>query len=441
MRAEGGGWRRRYCHSEGALATEESRFQWQRVRICRRLRRLVRNLLNCLILLTATEAAVAQDYAALRERLVADEIEAAGVTNPRVLDAMRSTPRHEFVPASFRQHAYLDAALPIGNKQTISPPFVVAYMTEQLDPQPTDRVLEIGAGSGYQAAVLSPLVDQVFTIEIVKRLGQRAARTLRRLGYENVHVKIGDGYQGWPVHAPFDKIIVTCSPEHVPTPLVEQLAEGGQMIIPVGERYRQNLYRLTKRDGQLQREALQATLFVPMTGTAEESRQRLPDATRPSVFNGNFEQEVPGQQSLPAGWHYLRQARVETSPEAVEGQRFLRLANQTPGKATRALQGLAIDGRKVSKLHAQLRVRSSNVAAGPGAEQLPTAVVTFYDQRRAVIDSQALGPWQGTFPWTLASKQIDVPLAAREAILRLTLQGATGQLDIDDFRLHATAGD
>src|SRR5207237_3833146 len=135
-----------------------------------------------------------------------------GITNSRVIEAMRTTPRHEFIPARLIDRAYLDMSLPIGEHQTITPPMLVAYMTEQLRPQPTDRVLEIGTGSGYQAAVLSPLVKEVYTIEIVKPLGQRAERTLKRLGYANVHVKIGDGYEGWPEQAPFDKIIVTCSP-------------------------------------------------------------------------------------------------------------------------------------------------------------------------------------------------------------------------------------
>ncbi len=151
---------------------------------------------------------------------------------------MRDTPRHEFVPRDQQKNAYFDMSLPIGDEQTISGPFVVAYMTEQLDPQPADKVLEIGTGSGYQAAVLSPLVKDVYTIEIVEPLGKRAEPTLKRLKYDNVHVKIGDGYQGWPEHAPFDKIIVTCSPEKVPQPLVDELKEGGRMIVPVGERYR-----------------------------------------------------------------------------------------------------------------------------------------------------------------------------------------------------------
>ncbi|MEM9354377.1 MAG: protein-L-isoaspartate(D-aspartate) O-methyltransferase [Planctomycetota bacterium] len=224
----------------------------------------------------------AQDeYQRQRERLVAEEVEAAGVADPRVLASMRSTPRHEFVPGRQRQYAYLDAALPIGDRQTISPPFVVAYMTEQLQPGPEEKVLEIGTGSGYQAAVLSPLVAEVYTIEIVDRLAKRSERTLRRLGYKNVHVKSGDGYLGWPEHAPFDKIIVTCSPERIPQALVDQLREGGEMIIPVGERYQQNLFRVVKRDGRLEQTPLRATLFVPMTGAAEDKRERLPDPRQP----------------------------------------------------------------------------------------------------------------------------------------------------------------
>ncbi len=161
--------------------------------------------------------------------MVDEEIVAAGVKNPRVIASMRSTPRHEFVQAAERPLAYYDMALPIGSSQTISPPYVVAYMTEQLDPQPDDKVLEIGTGSGFQAAVLSPLVKDVYTIEIVKPLGERAARTLKRLKYANVHTKIGDGYAGWPEVAPFDKIIVTCSPEKVPQALVDELKEGGRL--------------------------------------------------------------------------------------------------------------------------------------------------------------------------------------------------------------------
>jgi len=377
------------------------------------------------------------DFPRQRERMVAEEIEAAGVTHPAVLGSMRATPRHEFVLGGFRKQAYFDAALPIGERQTISPPFVVAYMTQELDPQPTDKVLEIGTGSGYQAAILSPLVAQVYTIEIVERLGRRAERTLQRLGYRNIHVRTGDGYLGWPEAAPFDKIIVTCSPEAIPQPLVDQLREGGQMIVPVGERYQQNLYRVTKRDGKLQREVLRATLFVPMTGAAEAVRKVLPDAINPGIVNGGFEkvigQQVTGDNSLPASWHYLRQARI--ARDTAGQQRYLSFSNNEPGRASRALQGLALDGRQISTIKLSARVRGLELRPGPTPSQRAAAMVTFYDQRRAVIGSERLANWKETFDWRTESKVIQVPLATREAIVRLGLLGGVGRLDVDDVSI------
>jgi protein-L-isoaspartate(D-aspartate) O-methyltransferase len=378
-----------------------------------------------------------QEYAAKRAKMVAEEIEAAGVKDPRVLKAMQATPRHQFMPAAYRPYAYLDGALPIGDRQTISPPFVVAYMTEQLRPKPTDRVLEIGTGSGYQAAVLSPLVKDVYTIEIVEPLGKRAKRALERLKYDNVHVRVGDGFKGWPKAAPFDKIIVTCSPESVPQPLVDQLREGGEMIIPVGERYQQNLVRMTKRDGKLESEPLQATLFVPMTGAAEDSRQVQPDPLHPTVRNGGFE-EVVGKTSDPVGWHYLRQATTvagSASEPAPQGKRWMRFTNSEPGLISQALQGMAIDGRKVSQIEVSCQVAAKGIAAAAG--ETPGVIVNFYDERRAVIDMVELGPWKGTFAWRAEQQTFRVPLAAREAIVRIGLNGATGQLDLDDLELRA----
>ncbi len=377
-----------------------------------------------------------EDYAQRRNRMVDEEIEAAGIVHAEVLKSMRTTPRHEFVLSASRAHAYFDAALPIGDRQTISPPFVVAYMTEQLNPQPTDRMLEIGTGSGYQAAVLSPLVAEVYTIEIVSQLGRRAERTLKRLKYKNIFVRVGDGYQGWPEKAPFDKIIVTCSPENIPVALVEQLKEGGQMIIPVGERYQQNLIRVTKRNGQLTRQPLRATLFVPMTGRAEASRERLPDPANPRIVNGGFEQTL-SKKNLPEGWHYLRQATVIAENQAPQGKYFLRFTNRQPGRASRALQGMALDGRKVSDLKISVTVRAENIRPGPTPDQLPAVFVTFYDRRRAAIASEQLGNWRGTFDWKTETQVLSVPLAAREAIVRLGLLGAAGRLDLDALSIQA----
>ncbi len=214
----------------------------------------------------------AREFAVERERMVKEQIAMRGVTDERVLRAMRKVPREQFVPEQIRGQSYSDGPLPIGYDQTISQPFVVAFMTEKLGLRPTDRVLEIGTGSGYQAAILAELAAKVYTIEIVEPLGKRADETLQRLGYKNVQVKIGDGYQGWPEHAPFDAVIVTCAPDHVPRPLVEQTKEGGRIVIPVGPAGDQTLYLLEKKNGRLEQRNVLPVSFVPMTGEASRPR-------------------------------------------------------------------------------------------------------------------------------------------------------------------------
>jgi len=201
--------------------------------------------------------------------MVRQQLTAPGrdITNARVLAAMGKVPRHELVPAALQAQAYGDYPLPIGFEQTISQPFIVAFMTEKLEPKTTDKVLEIGTGSGYQAAVLAELVCEVYTIEIVEPLARRAEADLKRLGYTNIFVRAGDGYKGWPEAAPFDAVIVTCAPEHVPQPLVEQLKAGGRMIIPVGPAGNQELYLLSKKGDKVERRAVLPVRFVPMTGS------------------------------------------------------------------------------------------------------------------------------------------------------------------------------
>jgi protein-L-isoaspartate(D-aspartate) O-methyltransferase len=211
-----------------------------------------------------TEAAFAKE----RERMVAEQIEARGVSDPRVLAALRAVPRHEFVPPEQRAHAYEDRPLPIGEGQTISQPYIVAVMTELLQLSGEERVLEIGTGSGYQAAVLGRLAREVYTIEIVPELARRAEADLRRLGFANVRVRHGDGYRGWPEHAPFDAIIATAAPEHVPQPLVDQLAVGGRLVLPVGDVF-QELVLVTRDEKGVRQERLLGVRFVPMTGEAE----------------------------------------------------------------------------------------------------------------------------------------------------------------------------
>jgi len=203
-------------------------------------------------------------YEAVRQRMVRVDIEARGVRSAIVLEAMRSTARHLFVPAPLRYLAYADRPLPIGHGQTISQPYVVAFMTELLDPQPHHRALEIGTGCGYQAAVLSRLVKTVYTIEIVPELARDSAALLQQLGYQNVFVRAGDGYQGWPDQAPFDRILLTAAPPEVPKILVDQLQVGGKLVAPEGS-ILQNLVLLEKRaDGSLQRKVSLPVRFVPM---------------------------------------------------------------------------------------------------------------------------------------------------------------------------------
>ncbi len=199
-----------------------------------------------------------------RMRMIRQQIVARGIEDEEILAAFEKVKRHKFVPDRVKKYAYEDRPLPIGEGQTISQPYIVTFMTEAIKPQKTDRVLEIGTGSGYQAAILGELCDQVYTIEIIESLGKSAENTLSELGYGNVHVKIGDGYKGWPEHAPFDAIIVTCAPTEVPEPLKEQLAEGGRMVIPVGRGFDQNLVLLEKKKGKLVEKKILPVVFVPM---------------------------------------------------------------------------------------------------------------------------------------------------------------------------------
>jgi protein-L-isoaspartate(D-aspartate) O-methyltransferase len=212
------------------------------------------------------------ENASRRMRMVDEQLRARGLRDERVLGAIERVPRHLFVPAAQQRDAYEDHPLPIGHGQTISQPYIVGYMTEALRPKPTDKVLEIGTGSGYQAAVLGELVREVYSIEIVAPLGRQAAATLAENGYTNVHVRVGDGYQGWPEQAPFDGIIVTAAPDHVPQPLVDQLAVGGRMVIPVGDLY-QELMILTRTEAGIREERALPVMFVPMTGKAREKEE------------------------------------------------------------------------------------------------------------------------------------------------------------------------
>ena len=390
---------------------------------------------------TARAQTSTAEFKIQREKMVRDEVAGAGVKNERVLQSIRDTQRHEFVNFRDRALAYFDMALPIGEGQTISPPFIVAYMTEQLDPQPTDRVLEIGTGSGYQAAVLSPLVKEVYTIEIVEPLGKQAARVLQKLQYKNVFTKIGDGYQGWPEKAPFDKIIITCSPEKVPQPIVDQLKEGGRIIVPLGERYQQMFYLFTKKDGKLVSEALRPTLFVPMTGKAEAQREVKPDALNPTLVNGSFEtQYLENGKEVPTSWHYVRQATlIADESEAPEGKQYIVFKNAEAGRGSQALQGFAVDGKHVKAIEVSFMVRGTDLRPGTRRDEVPMAVIAFYDERQDTVGERAVGPWRGTFKWQQEREVLEVPLRAKTAIIRIGLLGALGELALDSVQVKAAA--
>jgi len=393
-----------------------------------------------LVLLALTLVVVASGqadrYRPLREAMVRNELEREGIRSKAVLDSMRQVPRHLFVTPEYRVNAYLDCALPIGKSQTISPPFIVAYMTESLDPQETDKVLEIGTGSGFQAAVLSNIVKEVYTIEIVPELGEHAAQVLKEQGYKNVFAIVGDGYKGWPEHAPFDKIIVTCSPEKVPEPLVEQLKEGGKMIIPLGERYEQVFYMFEKKNGKLEKERLLPAMFVPMTGIAEAGREVKPDPANPTIRNGGFEIDED-KDGFATGWYYQRQVRLE-SKEAPEGLVYLTFENNTQGRGAQVLQAAGCDGTKVGALDVKLSVKGVSLKNGVRKDERPALVVHFFDADRQPVGQELLGGWRGTFGWRKVHGTLHVPPRAKEAIIRIGLNGATGSLSVDDVQMTSS---
>lgn len=210
-------------------------------------------------------------FADYRKRMIQEQIVARGVKDTLVLNALLKVPRHHYIPSEMQSYAYADEPLSIGFDQTISQPYIVAYMTEVLQLKGNERALEIGTGSGYQAAVLAEIVRDVYTIEIVEPLALRAERLLQQEGYANIHCRCGDGYRGWPEAAPFDAIIITAAPVTIPQPLVDQLAEGGRMVLPVGDRS-QELVLLTKKNNRILQKSLLPVRFVPMTGEVQKSR-------------------------------------------------------------------------------------------------------------------------------------------------------------------------
>jgi protein-L-isoaspartate(D-aspartate) O-methyltransferase len=277
-------------------------------------------------------------------------------------------------------------------------------------------------------------VKKVYSIEIVPQLGNAAAKRLKRLGYDNVTTKVGDGFKGWKEHAPFDKIIVTCSPEKIPQPLVDQLKEGGKMLIPLGERYQQVFHLLVKKDGKLLQKRLVPTLFVPMTGISEKNRNVKPDPANPKIVNGSFEIDA-NKDGRPDNWHYQRKLTRQTVGSAA-GSKHISLDNDEAGRLAQLLQGLALDGRRVRKIQISASLKYQQTALGTKSNEVPAVLVHFFDSNRKSIGVDGIGPIIGSNrSWTRHRKTINVPRGAREAVIQIGLNGGTGKLEIDDLTL------
>jgi len=405
--------------------------------------RCAAGLLLLAILASRLPAQTQAEFRKRRHELVDEFLVPLGIKDPRVVQSMRDTPRHEFLPPHLRKLAYYDMGLAIGEKQTISSPLIVSQMTQALKPAAGDKVLEIGTGTGYQSAVLSPLVKDVYTIEIVDSLGKQAKRTLDRLGYKNIHAKVGDGFLGWPEFAPFDKIIATCSPEKVPQPLIDQLAEGGILVAPVGERYTQTLYAFTKKRGKLEREALLPTFFVPMTGKAEAARERKPDPANPKLVNGSFEEEPAFvAKGAQPGWYYERLLTRRAGADAPDGKHYIEFKNTRPFLLAHLLQGFGLDGRQVSKIEVSGWVKTDNVEGDLKLDQACGIIIRLFDdQRRELKPPQPilLGPFTGTHPWQRVQKTFLIPKESRNGVIGIGLFGATGVACFDKLEMKKVA--
>ena len=381
--------------------------------------------------------AVAQlsQYVTERNALIDRVLIPGGIKDPRAIEAIRNTPRHTFVPDALKDQAYIDRALPIGEAQTISSPFIVARMTEALAPKQSDKVLEIGTGSGYQASVLSPLVKDVFTIEIVEPIAIDTEKFLKALGYVNIHTKVGDGFLGWPEMAPFDKIIVTCSPEKVPEPLVEQLAEGGLMVIPVGKRYQQLLYIYKKVDGKLQSTTIEPTLFVPMTGQAEENRVEK-ESKSGKLINGDFEERAKDGNYIP-GWYYDFNAELVRDPDSPSGSQVIEFTSNKGDLPSMLIQGFRLDGRQTPIIRMKAAVMTENVVPGEGPNEKPMVLLRMLDENREPVGEYWLGFYTGTNKWRVDQQTVRVPPNSREALVQIGLFGATGKIRFDGITIEA----
>lgn len=377
----------------------------------------------------------AQNIANARRRMVAEEIQPHGIQDARLLDAMREVPREQFLPLNKRSVAYLNIAITFGEGHVMLPPLVTAHMIEQLEPKYSDKVLVVGTGTGYSSALLSRITNKVYTVEIDRATAATAEETFKRVKYDNISLKVGDGFEGWKEHAPFQKIIVECSPENVPQPLLEQLDEGGLLLIPIGVDFDQTMHLYKKVNGELSSISAWPTLLVPMKGRAEELKSSSDQPRVPAINNGGFEELLEGTKDVPVGWSYLRQGRVIEDNLSPEGKRCLQFTNETPGNAAMALQAFPVDGKTTSEITLSFRVMGKEIRPGQTRQQLPRVEVTFFDEKRRPVGGDWVGGWYMNFDWVKKDRRFTVPRLAKFAIVQLTMEGATGEIRFDDIRL------
>ena len=351
-------------------------------------------------------------------------------------------PRTNSSMPKYRREAYFDMAFPIGDKQTISPPFIVAYMTEPLDPQPTDKVLEIGTGSGYQAAVLSPLVKEVYTIEIVESLGKSAADA-RSSGskYKNVvHQSRRRLSRLARARARSTKSSSPARPRKCPSPLIDQLKEGGSMVVPVGERYQQTLYSLPQEGRQAgsRDAAAHAVRAHDRQGRRSPQGQARPGQTRSSSTAAS--KKKPTQRG-PARLVLRTACEVGGRREAPDGKHYVSFTNDEPGRLPPiCCKAFAIDGRKVKQLKVSARVMTKNVVRGADDNEQCYILFTLYDDQRRDLGMQVMGPFLGTSDWHEETRTFDIPITAREGIFRIGLFGATGFAAYDKISIKKVEG-
>lgn len=403
------------------------------------IRNLVAMALSLMWLLSVQPVAAQSGLRELleaRRRMVSEEIEAQGIENERLLEAMREVPREQFLPLPKRKLAYLNVVVTFGDGQVILPPLVTAHLIEQLNPQKNDKVLVIGAGSGYSTALLSRMCREVDAVEIDPAIAKTAEEVFARLKFTNIKMRVGDGFEGWKEHAPYQRIIVECSPENVPQPLVDQLAEGGVLLVPVGDEFDQTMHLCQKENGKLTTLSLWPTLLLPMKGKAEELRSQSATPRDPALLNGGFEELVPSTKDVPASWAYVRQGRAIADSSCPEGSNSLSFINVTPGVAATALQAFPVDGKKISELAIACKIWGKEVRPGQNRQQLPRVEVRFFDEKRRLVGGDWMGGWNMTFDWVKKDHVFAVPRQAKFAVIRIGLGGAVGEIRFDDFKLE-----